>query len=63
MNDSCLLLDLNLGGGGIGLPYFSFTCYWYMVDGEERALEFATVEDVSADAAYVIKQVTICIAW
>ena len=42
---------------GIGFPYFSLTCYWYMVAGEEKGLEFATVEDVSADAAYLIKQV------
>ena len=42
---------------GIGFPYFSLTCYWYMVAGQENGLEFATVEDVSADAAYLIKQV------
>ena len=44
---------------GIGFPYLSLCCYWYIVEGEERALEFATVEDVSADAAYVIKQVSL----
>lgn len=45
---------------GIGFPFLSLTCYWYIVAGEEKGLEFATIEDVSADAAYLIKQVRVC---
>ena len=42
---------------GIGFPYLSPTCYWYMVGGEEKALQFATVQDLPADSAMVISQV------
>ena len=35
---------------GIGFSYFSPVCYWYMV-GEEKALQFASVQDVGGDVA------------
>ena len=37
--------------------WFSFlspTCFWYLVEGEERALDMATTSDIPADAAHVI---------
>ena len=43
---------------GIGFPYFSPTCYWYMVGGEEKALHFASVEDVGGDVAAIVSQVS-----
>ena len=43
---------------GIGFPYFSPTCYWYMVGGEEKALQFASVEDVGGDVAAIVSQVS-----
>ncbi len=42
---------------GIGFPYMSPTCYWYMVGGEEKALEFAKLDDLPSDAAHVVSEV------
>ena len=41
---------------GIGFSYFSPVCYWYMV-GEEKALQFASVQDVGGDVAAMVSQV------
>lgn len=43
---------------GIGFPYFSPTSFWYMFGGDERALEFASIEDIGADVASVVQKVT-----
>ena len=42
---------------GIGFSYLSPTCFWYIVGGEEKALQFACVEDLPGDSASVLKQV------
>lgn len=42
---------------GVGFPYLSPTIYWYLVDGDEKAMEFASMEDVGADVASVICKV------
>ena len=42
---------------GIGFPYMSPVCFWYIIGGEEKALEFATAQDLPADSALVISQV------
>ena len=42
---------------GIGFPHLSPTCYWNMVGGEEKALQFASVQDLPADSALVVGQV------
>ena len=42
---------------GIGFPYLSPTCYWYLIGGDERAMEFVSVEDVGADVVSVISKV------
>ena len=42
---------------GIAFPYFSPTSYWYIIGGDERAMEFASVEDIGADIASVVSQV------
>jgi hypothetical protein len=42
---------------GIRFPYLSPTCYWYIIGGEEKPLQFATVQDLPADSAMVISQV------
>lgn len=42
---------------GIGFPYFSPTCFWYIIGGETKALQFACVEDLPGDSALVVKQV------
>ena len=46
---------------GIGFPCLSLTSYWYMAAGEDRALEFASVEDVGADISSIISKVTLTI--
>ena len=45
---------------GVGFLYFSLACYWYMVGGEERAIEFVTLEDIGAEAAGVVSKVCAC---
>ena len=42
---------------GIGFPYLSAASYWYMVGGEERAMEFVSLDDVGADVASVVFKV------
>lgn len=42
---------------GIGFSYLSPTCYWYLIGGEDKALQFATVEDLPADSSMIISQV------
>jgi len=43
---------------GIGFPYLSPLCYWYLVGGEEKALEYGvTLEDLPDAAAHLISQV------
>lgn len=42
---------------GIGYPYLSPLCYWYIIGGEERALEYLSIDDVSAGVASVISKV------
>ena len=44
---------------GIGFPYLSPTCYWYLIGGDERAMEFVSVEDVGADVVSVISKVLV----
>ena len=36
---------------------FSPTTYWYLIGGDEQAVEFASVEDVGADIALAISKV------
>lgn len=42
---------------GVGFPYMSPTCYWYMVGGEEKVIEYISLNDVGADVAAVVSQV------
>lgn len=44
---------------GVGFPYLSQACYWYMIGGEDKALQFAGMEDLPADSAFIISQVSI----
>lgn len=38
---------------GIGFPHLSPTCYWFLVGGEEKAVEYASVEDLPADVDFL----------
>ena len=42
----------------IGFPHLSLACYWYIIGGENKALQFASVEDLPADSALLISQVS-----
>ena len=42
---------------GIGFPYFSPVSYWYIVSGEEKALEYVNISDVGKDTAYAVTKV------
>lgn len=44
---------------GVGFPYFSPLCYWYIVDGEERSIQHLSIEDIGADVASVVTTVRV----
>lgn len=43
---------------GIGFPYLSALCYWYMAAGEQAALQYLSPNDVGADCSNFICQVS-----
>ena len=43
---------------GIGFPYLSAVCYWYIAAGEEIALQYLSLDDVGADSLQFISQVS-----
>lgn len=43
---------------GVGFPYLSPVCYWYIADGEERSLQHLSTVDISLDAAHVVDMVS-----
>ena len=42
---------------GVGFPYLSPTCYWYIIGGESKALQFSSIQDLPADSAFLIDKV------
>lgn len=46
-----------LAQDGIGFPYFSPLCYWYIVDGEERALQNLSMNDVGKNVEVFLTEV------
>ena len=44
---------------GVGFPYLSPTYYWYIVEGEDRALQFVEEGDVGADVFHLVKEVNL----
>ena len=43
---------------GVGFPFFSPVCFWYIADGDKKTLQYASLADVGADVATVISQVS-----
>ena len=43
---------------GIGFPYLSPACYWYIISGEDKALQFVGVENLPADSASIVSSVS-----
>ena len=48
---------------GIGFPYLSPICYWYMVDGEDRAVQFIGEQDVGTGVHQLVTQVSISVSY
>ena len=44
---------------GVGFPYLSLTCYWYLIGGEQQALQFSSLQDIPGNSAVLIGQVCI----
>lgn len=42
---------------GLGFPYLSPLCYWYLVAGEDVALDHLTLADVGADVRSLVTKV------
>lgn len=42
---------------GIGFLHFSPVCYWYIVGGEERGIEFVSEDDLGGDVAEFVSKV------
>lgn len=42
---------------GIGFPYFSPLCFWYMAVGEEESLQHASVCDIGSNTIDFIYKV------
>ena len=43
---------------GIGFPHLLPLCYWYIAEGEQRALEYGTLADVGAQTATAVTKVS-----
>ena len=43
---------------GIGFPHLLPLCYWYIAEGEQRALEYGTLADVGAQTAAAVTKVS-----
>ena len=42
---------------GIGFPFLSPLCYWYIAKGEEAALQYSCLDDIGQGSATVISEV------
>ena len=42
---------------GIGFPYLSAVCYWYLIGGENMAIQHISMADLPADSASLIEEV------
>ena len=47
-----------LSQDGIGFPFWSPLCFWYMFDGEEKALQHLTMDDVGEDVVAFLTEVS-----
>ena len=51
------MLSHSIFQDGIGFPYLSPACYWYLIGSEDMAIEHITLDDLPADAATLIAEV------
>ena len=47
---------------GIGFPYLSAVCYWYLIGGENMAIQHVSLADLPADSASFIEEVQLSMA-
>ena len=47
---------------GIGFPYLSAVCYWYLIGGENMAIQHVSLADLPADSASLIEEVQLSMA-
>lgn len=52
-----MMVGHSLSQNGIGLLYLSQVCFWYMFQGEEKALEYMSADEIDDDAASVVSKV------
>lgn len=48
------MLSHSIFQDGIGFPYLSPACYWYLIGNEDMAIEHISLDDLPADAATLI---------
>ena len=51
------MLSHSICQDGIGFPYLSPACFWYLVGSEDMAIEHITLDDLPADTATLIVEV------
>ena len=47
-----MMIGHSLSQDGIGFLYLSKTCFWYMFQGEEKALEYMSADDVVSTVCF-----------
>ena len=51
------MLSHSIFQDGIGFPYLSHVCFWYLIGNENMAIEHVSLADLPADSASFIKEV------
>ena len=57
------MIGHSISQDGVGFPFLSPACYYYMVGGDEIALEHISMNDIGADVASVITKVRITLPY
>lgn len=53
------MLSHSIFQDGIGFPYLSPVCYWYIIGSEDMAIEHLSLDNLPADSSALIKEVII----
>lgn len=51
------MLSHSIYQDGIGFPYLSDVCYWYLIGGENMAIQYVSITDLPADSASLVTEV------
>ena len=52
------MVAYSIAQDGIGFPHFSPVCYWYIVGGQERGIEFMSEDGLGGDVAQFVSKVS-----